>query len=868
MPSVQPGTRLGPYEIVSRLGAGGMGEVWQARDTRLDRDVAVKILSDHFAANAQLKIRFEREAKTISQLSHPNICTIFDVGDDFLVMELLEGESVADRIARGPMPLADVLRYGTQIAEALHRAHRAGVVHRDLKPANVMITKSGAKLLDFGLAKSATIDVAVDGATMQKPLTTEGTILGTFQYMAPEQLEGLDADARTDIFAFGAVLYEMTTGQRAFDGKTKTSLIASIVGSMPTPASEIMPVSPAALDHVIAKCLAKDREDRWQSAHDVAEELKWIATTSASGSHAASTTTRQHNRRFGWLAAVMSFVAIIATIVAVRVITRPQTPARVMRFAAPMVTMQPTAVYGVTAISPDGTRIVYSASNGGSRMLFQRMADQLEPKPIPGTEEAAQPFFSPDGKWLAFFARHKLMKVSAAGGQPIALATATYSRGGAWLPDGTIVFCPFFYGGIERVSAAGGRPTVVSKVDRTKGERAHRWPHALPGGKAILYSVLADGTWDDATVVAQNLETGERKVVIKGGCDARYLPTGHLVYVRGSSLHAIGFDPKTLETHGEPVEIVQGVANHSAGGAEYAVSDDGMLVYFSPGLGADEGGRLSIVDRHGKNVASDARLPPFAVHTPRFSPDGTKIVCGSEWNAWTFDLLRGTATRVSAPGSRTNLPVWSGDGSRIYYGSERNGPWQIVSRASDASDQERLLSPAESVLPFDVSRDGRELSVEVVRKETGSDLAIMSADGRLRDLVQGDWDETQGHFSPDGKWIAYTSDESGRHEIYVRSTGNVPGRWQISTDGGSDARWITPGEILYLKSGKMMAASVKTEPVFSVGTPEVLFDHNIAAYDVARDGRILIIEGPDPSQASGRMNVVINWFEDVKSRMR
>jgi len=868
MPSVQPGTRLGPYEIVSRLGAGGMGEVWQARDTRLDRDVAVKILSDHFAANAQLKIRFEREAKTISQLSHPNICTLFDVGDDFLVMELLEGESVADRIARGPMPLADVLRYGTQIAEALHRAHRAGVVHRDLKPANVMITKSGAKLLDFGLAKSATIDVAVDGATMQKPLTTEGTILGTFQYMAPEQLEGLDADARTDIFAFGAVLYEMTTGQRAFDGKTKTSLIASIVGSMPTPASEIMPVSPAALDHVIAKCLAKDREDRWQSAHDVAEELKWIATTSASGSHAASTFTRQHDRRFAWLAALMSFVAIIATIVAVRVMTRPQTPARVMRFAAPMVTMQPTAVYGVTAISPDGTRIVYSASNGGARMLFQRMADQLEPKPIPGTEEAAQPFFSPDGKWLAFFARHKLMKVSAEGGQPIALATATYSRGGAWLPDGTIVFCPFFYGGIERVSAAGGRPTVVSKVDRTKGERAHRWPHALPGGKAILYSVLADGTWDDATVVAQNLETGERKVVIKGGCDARYLPTGHLVYVRGSSLHAIGFDPKKLETHGEPVEIVQGVANHSAGGAEYAFSDDGMLVYFSPGLGADEGGRLSIVDRHGKNVASDARLPPFAVHTPRFSPDGTKIVCGSEWDVWTYDLLRGTATRVSAPGSRTNLPVWSGDGSRIYYGSERNGPWQIVSRASDASDQERLLSPAESVLPFDVSPDGRELAVEVVRKETGSDLAIMSADGRLRDLVQGDSDETQGHFSPDGKWIAYTSDESGRHEIYVRSTGNVPGRWQISTDGGSDARWITPGEILYLKSGKMMAASVKTEPVFSVGTPEVLFDRNIAAYDVARDGRILIIEGPDPSQASGRMNVVINWFEDVKSRMR
>jgi Tol biopolymer transport system component len=845
-----------------------MGEVWHARDTRLDRDVAVKILSDHFAANAQLKIRFEREAKTISQLSHPNICTLFDVGDDFLVMELLEGESVADRIARGPMPLADVLRYGAQIAEALHRAHRAGVVHRDLKPANVMITKSGAKLLDFGLAKSATIDVVVDGATMQRPLTTEGTILGTFQYMAPEQLEGLEADARTDIFALGTLLYEMTTGQRAFDGKTKTSLIASIVGSMPKPVSEIVPVSPAALDHVIAKCLAKDREERWQSAHDVAEELKWIATTSASGSHEASTITQRPHRRFAVLAAAMSIVALTAAIIAVRAMTRPQATSRVMRFAAPMITLQPTAVYGVTAISPDGARIVCSASSAGTRMLFQRMADQLEPKPIPGTEEAVQPFFSPDGKWLAFFAHHKLMKVSAAGGQPIALAKATYSRGGAWLPDGTIVFCPFYYGGIERVSAGGGTPKVVSKVDRTAGERAHRWPHALPGSKAILYSVLGAGTWDDATVVAQNLETGERKVILKSGCDARYLPTGHLVYVRGNSLYAIGFDPKKLETHGEPVEIVQGVANHTAGGAEYAFSDDGVLVYFSPGLGADEGGHLSILDRHGKNVSSDARLPPHAVSTPQFSPDGTKVLGDYHYEVWTFDLVRGTATRVSPSGARTNAPVWPSDGSRIYYGSERKGPWQIFSRASDASDQERLLSPVESVIPFDVSPDGRELSVEVVRKETGADVAIISTDGQFRDLVQGDSDETEARFSPDGKWIVYTSDESGRREIYVRSTGSVPGRWQISTDGGSNARWVKSGEILYLKTGKMMAVSVKTEPTFTVGTPEVLFEHNIAAYDVARDGRILITEGPDPSKASGQMNVVINWFEDVKSRMR
>jgi len=870
MPSVRQGTRLGPYEIMSHLGAGGMGEVWQARDTRLDRDVAVKILSDHFAANAQLKIRFEREAKTISQLSHPNICTLFDVGHDFLVMELLEGESLADRIARGPLPMAEVLRYGTEIAEALHRAHGAGVVHRDLKPANVMLTKSGAKLLDFGLAKSASIDVVVDGATMHKPLTTEGTIVGTFQYMAPEQLEGVEADARTDIFALGTLLYEMATGRRAFEGTTKTSLIAAIVSGTPRPISEIVPVSPPALEHVIAGCLAKDRDQRWQSAHDVAEELKWIATTPAStGAVAAHAQRRPASRGVAIFGAAMAVLALVATVIAVRAMTRPAVAPRVIRFAVPMITWQPTAVYGVTAISPDGTRIVYSASNAGTRMLFQRMADQLEPRPIPGTEEAVQPFFSPDGKWLGFFAHHKLMKVLTSGGQPVVVATATYPRGGEWLPDDTIVFCPFYYGGIERVPASGGTPVVVSKVDRAAGERAHRWPHGLPGGKVILYSVLSGGTWDDATVVAQDLATGARKVILKAGCDARYLPTGHLVYVRGKSLYAVPFDPEKLEVRGEAVEVLQGVANHTAGGAEYAFSSDGMLVYFSPGLGADEGGRLSLVDRRGvSDTGSDVRLPSVPVVTPAFSPDGTKVLGQRAFEGWTYDLVRGTATRVTPPGARANRPIWSHDGSRIFYASERKGPWQAFSRAADASDQEQLLSPAESVLPNDASPDGRSVAVIIIRKETGSDLAILSTDGQVRNLVQGDADETQAYFSPDGKWIVYTSDEAGRKEIYVRATGNLPGRWQISTDGGSDPRWVTPGEILYLKSGRMMAVAVKTEPQFSAGMPQVLFERNIADYDVAPDGRIILSEGPDPIRATGQMNVVIHWFEDVKSRMR
>jgi len=872
--TLSTGRRLGPYELVAPIGAGGMGEVWRARDTRLDRTVAIKVLPAALSENAQLRMRFEREAKTISQLGHPHICTLYDVGHedgiDFLVMEHLEGETLADRLVKGPLPMPQVLRYGIEIAAALERAHRAGVVHRDLKPANVMLTRSGAKLLDFGLAKSASIDIVADGATMQKPLTTEGTILGTFQYMAPEQLEGVEADARTDIFALGALLYEMTTGRRAFDGTTKTSLIAAIVGGTPRPISEFVPVSPPALEHVIAGCLAKDRDQRWQSAHDVAEELKWISTTAISGGAAAAEARRRPvSRGVAIFAAAMAVVAVVATVIAIRAMTRPREAPRVIRFAAPMITWQPTTVYGVMTISPDGTRIVYSASNAGRRMLFQRMANQLEPQPIPGTEEAVQPFFSPDGKWLAFFAHHKLMKVLTSGGQPVAIATATWARGGEWLPDDTIVFCPFYYGGIERVPASGGTPVVVSKVDRAAGERTHRWPHSLPGGKVILYSVLSGGTWDDATVVAHDLRTGARKVIIQAGCDARYLPTGHLVYVRGTSLYAVAFDPEKLEVHGEAVEVLQGIANHMAGGAEYAFSNDGMLVYFSPGLGADEGGHLSLVDRVGvKDARSDGLLPSVPIATPGFSPDGTKLVGQRGFEIWAYDLVRGTAMRVTPPGPRVNRPIWSHDGSRIFYTSEKNGPWQVFSRAADASDQEQLLSPVESVIVDNVSPDGRNIAIDIVRKETGSDLAILSTDGQVRNLVQGDADEAQGHFSPDGKWIAYTSDESGRNEIYVRATGNVPGRWQISTDGGSDPRWVTPGEILYLKSGRMMAVAVKTEPHFSAGTPQLLFEHNIADYDVARDGRFIISEGPDPSHATGQMNVVIHWFEDVKSRMQ
>src|SRR5262249_35438561 len=412
MTVVSAGTRFGPYEIVSRVGAGGMGEVWKGRDTRLGRSVAIKILPSELAQNAQFKVRLEREAKTISQLNHPNICTLYDVGDDYLVMELLEGETLADRLGRGPLPLPDVLKYGAQIAEALDSAHRAGVVHRDLKPGNVMITRSGAKLLDFGLAKVTELG-GFDGTTVQKPLTQEGTILGTFQYMAPEQLEAAEADARTDIFALGAMLYEMATGQRAFAATSKAALIAASVKDQPRPISEIQPLAPPAFEHIVARCLAKDPEDRWQSARDVAQELRWIAEGGSQvGVPARVSATRRPNVRLAWIAAAIAVVVAIGAAWMAWRLVRSVEPPHVMRFSAPnTLSSRPVETYGAIAISPDGREIVYSAASGTSKMLFRRAIDRFEPTPIAGSEGAVQPFFSPDGKWVGFFARQRLWKV-------------------------------------------------------------------------------------------------------------------------------------------------------------------------------------------------------------------------------------------------------------------------------------------------------------------------------------------------------------------------------------------------------------------------------------------------------------------------
>jgi eukaryotic-like serine/threonine-protein kinase len=572
---------------------------------------------------------------------------------------------------------------------------------------------------------------------------------------------------------------------------------------------------------------------------------------------------RRNRERIAWgIAAVLALVAVGATFAAWRA-SRAERP-RVMRFSAPnTISARPADTYGIIAISPDGRDIVYAGTAGATRMLFRRAIDAFEVKPIAGTEGAVQPFFSPDGKWIGFFARHKLMKIPLGGGQPIEIARASRSRGGEWLEDDTIVFCPYFYAGIERVPASGGTPAAVSTVDRSAGERMHRWPHPLPGGKVILYTVGFSGSWENAKVVAHNLGTGERKVIINGGCDARYVSSGHLVYVRGTSLHAVPFDIDTLEVRGQPVEVTSGVANHSAGGAEYAFSRNGTLVYFSPGVGGDEGGPPAILNRRGERVA--AKLPELVVSNPKFSPDGGSFAAELAWEVWTFDLTRGTRTRITT-GARAGWPIWSPDGSRIYYASERSGPWQVYTRAADASDEERRVSSTEeSDSPAAMSPDGKEMLVRADRKETGADVHLMTLDGRSRPLLASDSAESAAVFSADGRWIAYESDESGRSEIYVRAR-NGPGRFQISTEGGREPRWAQHNEIIYLNGSNLMAVPVKAEPQFSVGTPQVLLAGNYAAFDVARDGRILVIGNPDASTSTGRLNVVVNWFEEIRGR--
>jgi serine/threonine protein kinase len=875
---ILPGRRLGPYEILSAIGAGGMGEVYKARDTRLDRIVAIKVLPTHLADRSELRERFEREAKTIASLNHPHICTLYDTGHqddiDFLVMEYIEGETLAQRLQKGSLPIQQVLQYAIEIADALDKAHRKGVTHRDLKPGNIMLTKSGTKLLDFGLAKLkqevAPANVQLSQLpTANDPLTAQGMIVGTLQYMAPEQLECKEVDARTDIFAFGAVVYEMATGKRAFEGKSQASVISAIMSSDPLPMSTLRSMTPPALDRVVKTCLAKDRDNRWQTASDLCRELKWIA--GESGPHTAPVAVA--SGRKNWLKTLLWTGATLAACMIVGLVVwmlKPATPKPVTRFTMSLPPGQRLDLGLPIAISPDGSRLVYSAgSNNITTQLYIRAMDGLQAVPIPGTEGAHNPFFSPDGQWVGFNATGKLKKVSLSGGASVYLTDVTAGQvsGTSWGSQGMIAVAPQTSGPIYQIPETGGNLEPLTRLEKT--ESGHRWPEFLPGGKSLLFMLAPN---NNPKIVAQTLGTNEHRDLQQAGIFPRYASSGHLVYFQGSNLIAVLFDPQRLATTGAAVPVLQGVLP-----VGFSFSSTGTLIYISDTVGA---GSLKLVWVDRKGTEQPVPAPAHNYVLPRVSPDGQRVAAGIEETdnqIWVYDLGRDTLTRLTFEGSSNNDPVWTPDGKRIVFKGTGNRLFWQPADGSAAADTLTNSELSGNNVPGSWSPDGQVLAFMEINPITGYDIFTLPlTDRKPQPFVRTPSLETAPRFSPDGHFIAYASDESGRVEIYVRPYPGPGGKWQISTEGGSEPVWNPRGRELFYRTGhKMMAVDVTTQPSFSVGKPRMLFEgpyvptpRSFPDYDVSPDGqRFLMLKPNEQAQAPAQINVVLNWFEELKQKV-
>jgi Tol biopolymer transport system component len=877
------GTRLGPYEILSPLGAGGMGEVYKARDTRLQRTVAVKVLPQHLSASPEVRQRFEREAKTISQLSHAHICALYDVGShegtEYLVMELVEGETLSDRLARGPLPLDQTLRYGVELADALDKAHRQGIVHRDLKPGNVMLTKSGVKLLDFGLAKAMSAVAPQSSLTAlptQQGLTQEGTILGTFQYMAPEQLEGKDADARTDIFAFGAVLYEMATGKKAFSGSSQASLISAIMKENPVPIATVHPMSPPALDHVVNTCLAKDPEERWQSAADVKRELRWIGEGSLLGISTPVASRRRAWRVLPWIGlAIMSTIAAWLALAGPRRAPAPETAFR------SSILLPEKARYQSAAISPDGARLVFAAEDeGGISRLWLRRLDGFKSEPLTGTEHAALPFWSPDGRYIAFFADGKLKRTEPSGGSSLALYDSN-GVGGAWSPLGDVLFAEPT-GPLYRLSSAGGKPVPVTKLDETRHETSHRYPFILPDGRHFLFTALnlAGSPNDEQNrLYVGSLDGAPARALMPLSTNAQY-SQGYLLFMRGGvssgSLLAQAFDPERFEIRGEPLLVAEAISANLGyfNFASFTASSNGVLVYDSTLLST----RLQWFDRAGRLLSAFEEAGRYGF--PRISPDGARVAFAkydtgiNKDQIWIGDVARGTQTRLTAGPGENAVPTWSPDGTRVIFSSDRSHQGDLIVRASTGSTGDEPLSnePGQKT-PLDWSRDGRFL-LYFDRLASGTRvgrLAALPMSGDRKPFVlypstiDGKW---AAAFSPDGRWVAFATDEAGSTEVCAVSFPDGKRKIQISNTGGDSPRWRADGrEIFYSGPGRsLMAVDVHTGDDLKLGVPRRLFDFPsvIRGWDATPDGQRFLVNMPVLESNAMPLNLVVNWTARLK----
>jgi len=897
--AVSPGSRLGPYEVVSPLGAGGMGEVYRARDTRLERTVAIKVLPAHLSNDPVRRQRFEREARAIASLNHPHICVLHDIGTqggiDFLVLEYLEGETLAHRLERGALPTQELLKIAIEVSDALDKAHRQGVIHRDLKPANIMLVKSGAKLLDFGLAKplATPASVALTAmATESKPLTAEGTIIGTFHYMAPEQLEGKEADARSDIFSFGAVLYEMATGKKAFEGKTTASVIAAVLASEPTPISTLQPMTPPALERVVKTCVAKDPDERFQSAHDLNLQLKWIAEAGSQAGVPAPVVRRRKSReKIAWALAGVFLILAAAGVGAYWRLARTPTQLIVSEIPPPE---KARGIGGPLVISPDGSSLAFTATDqAGKVALWVRPLGTLSAHLLEGTEDAYAPFWSADGRSLGFESEDKLKTIEVSGGPATVVADAPDFGGGTWNRNGTILFVPYEGKSLYQVAASGGTPAPVLTLDSSKFQ-SYLWPQFLPDGKHFIYLAVALEPQNTGVYFA-TLDGKQNRLVLRSDHRAIFA-SGFLLYGRGTTLVGQAFDPESGQLKGEPHPVAARVSdNASSTSLVFGVSDNGILAYEA--ASTTTGRQLAWFDRSGNRVGVIGEAGAY--WDIRLSPNGRKLafnVGDPRSELYVGELGRGVPMRLTFdPNSDNGVPVWSPDGNNILFCRLQGGKAKarIYEKPSNGAGADELLLASDSadveVWPNDWSRDGRFILYSrgdpSIRSQEELWVLSLRGERKPRLFLRNPPAVYDGQFSPDGHWVAYTSRESGRAEVYVTpfdgaqvmASGNesIPlaprGKWQVSTGGGEYPRWRGDGKEMFFLAGhsRVMAAEVDAKGgSFQVGAVKPLFaafaQDSSMPFDVSADGkRFLIVSLPEQSSA---IALLVNWPELLKNK--
>ena len=859
--SIESGARLGPYEILSPIGAGGMGEVYRARDTRLDRVVAVKVLSN---TTEQFRARFQREAKAISSLTHPNICTLHDVGSqdgvDYLVMEHLEGETLADRLAHGPVPFDQAIRYAIEIADALGKAHRRGITHRDLKPGNIMITRGGTKLLDFGLAKQneGAADSGITLLTERKPITEEGTILGTFQYMAPEQLEGAPADARTDIFAFGVVLYEMVTGRRAFDGKTRSSVAAAILATEPAPISTVQPLTPPPLERIIQICLRKDPDERWQSIHDVRLELENLA---AGVETAPPPPSPRKLAWAGWVAAAIVAIGALAWFLIDRR-TNHVPPQRARFEISPPENRRFNVVDAPALLSPDGSRFLLRLTGLEREQLLMRAIDSTELVPLRGSEGGFDPFWAPDGRQFGFFASGKMKRFDLATSAVSTITSAAESRGATWGRDGTILFSPSPSGPIHRIDVKGGASQPVTTLDKARKEIGHWRPSFLPDGNHFLFMSLSENA-DDAGVFLASLESKEVTRVLPMPTPAVYVEPGYLVYLNDFDLYAQKLDLRSRSVVGDGMLIARNAEfNGQFASAGFSAAQNGTILFHRRGPTA-----MTTLTRMSIEGTTESPVPTDGVNVD-LSRDGTRIAMQRvptqqrNTDIWTFDLRRNMPTRITFEGAEEIGPVWSPDDRTLIYAVNTATGISVRTRSSSGAGAEQMFLPETGeggIEIVDWSRDGRFLMIEAYNAESRLDLMLMDITTRkMTPIANTPFSETSGRFSPDGKWLAYSSDEAGTNEIFLQPFPPNGNRWQISSGGGNSPRWTGDSKRLFFVGRDMTLMHVEV----AEGNITPAKAHRVIGsfdYVLLPEGREVIVSQRDSATAHS-LEVLMNWL--------